>query len=327
MCLNKDMVIIMHKLKIALYGDNGHQIYEAVCKNEKTEVVSVCGIPKEKVEQIRNRYPDIQVFDSLDNMIKNTSADMISLCSPIRKNQKNDTITALKAGLHVYAEKPAAFSESELDEILQTSQKTGCLFHEMADTVFHQPFFSMRKLVTSGALGEITQIFAQKSYPYLINGESRPSDETIDGGITMQAGIHAFRMAEHCTGMKITEIFGIEGARRGVTDTSSLVFKMENGALGNAIINYYNPPVFGSWGNDQLRIFGTNGMAEITNNGKFTRWFNYKKDMGELPYTETCPVFFDCFINRILDGIAMPISLEEELHPLRVAIRAKQSIK
>lgn len=40
--------------------------------------------------------------------------DLISLCSPSRKNQAKDAIECLRAGKHVYAEKPAAFSEKEL---------------------------------------------------------------------------------------------------------------------------------------------------------------------------------------------------------------------
>ena len=55
--------------------------------------------------------------------------------------------------------------------------------------------------------GEIVQVFAQKSYPW---HESRPQDEAVDGGLTLQVGIHAARFVEHVTGIRISSLDLIE---------------------------------------------------------------------------------------------------------------------
>lgn len=196
----------MRKVKLALYGDNGHQIYDLVANHPLIEAVGVCAVPVNRIRALRQCFPDLVCYSDFESLLQNSGAELISLCSPLRRSQAADAIRAMRAGKHVYAEKPAAFNEEELNAVLRVSGSTGCLFHEMADTVFHAPFYSLRKMVLSGAIGEVAQVFVQKSYPYLVQGMLRPQNKEIDGGLTLQAGIHALRMAEHCTGLQVREI-------------------------------------------------------------------------------------------------------------------------
>lgn len=64
-----------------------------------------------------------------------------------------------RAGKHVYAEKPCALNESDLDRIVATAHETGLLFREMAGTAFGRPYYAMREIVASGFLGEIVRSF------------------------------------------------------------------------------------------------------------------------------------------------------------------------
>ena len=44
-------------------------------------------------------------------------------------------------------------TEEELDMIIETANRTGMRFQEMAGTVFLQPYYAMRKIVKSGIGG------------------------------------------------------------------------------------------------------------------------------------------------------------------------------
>jgi predicted dehydrogenase len=77
----------------------------------------------------------------------------------------------------------------------------------MAGTAFEQPYLSMRSIVKAGAIGEVVQVFAQKSYPY---HDKRPQDEDVDGGSIMQVGIHAMRFIEYVACKRIKTIQAIE---------------------------------------------------------------------------------------------------------------------
>ena len=66
----------------------------------------------------------------LDELLADPQVEIISLCSPRRADQARDAIRCLKAGKHVYAEKPAALTEWKLDEILTAAKESGREFHE-----------------------------------------------------------------------------------------------------------------------------------------------------------------------------------------------------
>ncbi len=306
-------------LRIGIYGGNGHQIHAHA--NARTKITAIAAFDPDNLKGDKS----IHRHASLEALLADRDVDIVSLCSPRRADQANDAIAALKAGKNVYAEKPAALSEKDLDRVLAAAESSKRRFHEMAGTAFAQPYLGMRKVVKSGVLGDIVQVLAQKSYPL---HDRRPQDEAIDGGLLCQAGIHAVRFIEHvaCERIKDAEAMetGLGNPKPGdLKIAASYMFRLENGGVASMIANYLNPAGFGQWGNEHLRIFGVNGFVESTDNGKNTRLVVKDKDYGPIDTSEKSQDYFDLIVDSILDGIPMPITLDEELHPLRVVIRAK----
>jgi predicted dehydrogenase len=219
--------------------------------------------------------------------------------------------------------------EEQLDRIIAVAQRTGRRFHEMAGTAFAQPYREMRRLVAEGTIGEVVQVLAQKSYPWQ---PSRPQDENVDGGITRQVGVHALRMIEHVAGRRIEQIQAIETTRGDphpngqLRMASSMMARLEGGALASVVANYLNQKEgFGQWGNETLRIWGTKGFIETTDGGQRTRLIVGERDHGPLDASAPSLDYFDLVVDSILDEKPMPLTLEEELHPTRMVIRASMN--
>lgn len=180
-------------------------------------------------------------------MLADPEIDMISLCSPRRADQAREAVACMEAGKHVLAEKPCAMSIKELDMLIETSKRTGKIFHEMAGTAFYEPYATMRDIVAQGVIGEVVQVFAQKSYPY---HDGRLQDENIDGGLIEQAGIHAIRFIEHVAGQKIVNVSAAETSlgnpgKGGLQMAASIAMELENGGVASVIANYLNQKGFG----------------------------------------------------------------------------------
>ena len=281
--------------------------------------VQTCALP------IYPRGRLVALTDSLDELLRHPEVELVSLCSPRRRDQARDAIRCLEAGKHVYAEKPCAFTEADLDAILATAARTGRQFHEMAGTAFEQPYFAMRELVATGRLGPVIQVFAQKSYPYF---DGRPQDEDIDGGLLRQVGIHAVRMIEHGAGVRVTEVQALETElgnrqRTGLRMAANLQCRLANGGLASIIANYLNQPGFGSWGNETLRIFGEKGFVEATDGGTRTRLVLGEKNCGPLDVSAPVEDYFTRYLKSLRGLDTMPLPLEDELHPTRIVNRAK----
>lgn len=312
------------KIRVGAYGSNGHQIDRLLANHPHARLCAVSALSRERSDGIPNS-DCLKRYDTFEELLEDDEIDLISLCSPRRRDQASHAIRAMRAGKHVYAEKPCAMTEDELDQIIATSEDTGLVFHEMAGTAFAQPYLSVRNLVSAGAIGEVVQVLVQKSYP--LAPQRRPQDEDVDGGLVMQVGVHAVRMIEHVAGVKVSAVQAVQ-TQLGNPGTGDLRIAavmqctLENKGVAAITCNYLNPTTFGQWGNEMLRIFGTCGFVEVTDGGRGTRLVTNEKDLGPVEITGATITYHDMMFREILEIEPMPHDLQTELHPTRMVIRA-----
>jgi len=315
------------RIGVAIFGLNGHQVHRALIGHPRAVLVAGGACRREDLPSEMPDRDTIPCYATLDDLLEDDRIDLVSLCSPRRADQARHAIKCLEKGKHVYAEKPCATTEGDLDAIIETAGRTGRTFHEMAGTAFDQPYFAMRNLVRAGTIGDVVQVFAQKSYPYM---DARPQDEAVDGGLICQNGVHALRFVEQVGGKRISLISAIETSYGnpkpgGLMMASAMNMTLEGGGIATAIANYLNSNEFGSWGNEVLRIFGTLGFVEATRGGRSTHLYLAEKDCGPLDATGPGYDWFGGVLDDIEGRSSLPVDLEGELHPTRMAIRAKKS--
>lgn len=315
------------EIKIAFYGTNGHQISYLVKDLRRARLVGVAGVEEEAFEKWKSEMPDAYahagLFGSLDDLLEKSGAELVSICSPRRDAQHLDIVEALEAGLHVYAEKPLATTLEGLASIEEAARRTGREVRSMTGTIYEAPFRAMRQLVAEGKLGTLVQVFAQKSYPY---HDGRPQDRGIDGGLIQQAGIHAVGFVRFVTGLEFDEVFAMDTTRGNphpgeLQIAAQVVARLSGDVLCTLVCNYCNPPGIGFWGNDQVRVHGTGGMAELTDGGTRSMLAVGKEKPAPLP-TDIVeggyPDLLEDFINHLLDGTEMLLSQDGSFTNTRV---------
>ncbi len=309
-------------LHIGLYGSNGHQYPLTLPSNVRASVVAIAGLPAEIVAGL-----DVTVYPDLDTLLLDDRVELVSLCSPRRSEQAQDAIRCLRAGKNVLAEKPGAFNEDELTEILATMQQTGKSFREMNGASLAPQLQGIRQLVDAGELGTVVHVQAQKSYPWYA---ARPQDMDTDGGLTRWVGIHAIRFIIAATGLRFIEICGAATSigNPGVGDiqmAAAYSARLDNGAIASINLNYLNPPEFGSWGNDHIRVTGTRGMAESVDGFVRSNFYQLGNGVRELPPATISTDHLEHYVNYLLDGTPMPTSFADELAALRTTFAAHQA--
>ncbi len=302
-------------LKAACHGLNGHQILRELKDNPRASLTAVSDIPPETLKDVfGDEAGAIKICATLDDLVR-TDADLISLCSKIRREQPKDAMKCLAAGKHVLAEKPCVFAQAELDALLAEAAAKGVLFREMGGSEDQPPLRQMKALVDSGAIGRIVQVWGQKSYPF---HKRRPQDPDIDGGI-FQAGLHALRFIEFVTSTRLLDASCMK-TRLGnpvgggeLDMAASVNLSLTGGILGNITVNYLNRTELGTWGNEQLRVFGTDGFIESVDGFVKGKLVNAKgvlelSDAGKSAGRS----YFTSYIDLILDGTPMPTPFEIE---------------
>jgi len=317
----------MSKIRVGLYGSNGHQIHNRLIDHPHAEIVAVAAFGPAAIPDHLTKA-GVQVYESLDELLA-SDVQLVSLCSPRRADQADDAIRSMEAGKHVYAEKPCALRSDDVDRITATAHRTGVIFHEMASTAFDQPYCTLRRIVESGVLGTIVQVYSQKSYPW---HDGRLQDEQIDGGLATQAGVYNARFVEHVAGVRIRSLT-LKETRLGnpIADGQcrravSMIMELENGGAASGVANYLcpAPPWWGKWGYETVRIWGTNGFIESIDSGRIGTIAITGQDPQTLDFSDPFPAYLDMFIDEIRTGKKIiPFTLEKEISPTRWVVLAK----
>lgn len=312
----------MAELKMAFYGTNGHQPTGLALKMPRVSVVAAAGMPQAPGEATH--------YESLAALLADAGADLVSICSPRRDRQHEDIVAALEAGAHVFAEKPLATTMAGLDAIRAAAARTGGQVRSMTGMMYSPAFLEIKSLIDAGKLGHVVQVYAQKSYPY---HDRRPQDPGVDGGLLEQTGVHAVSYIRHVTGMEFEEVFATD-TRCGNPQEGELriaghiVARLTGGALCAILCNYANPKGIGFWGNDQLRVHGTGGMAEVMDaGGRSLVALNEQEPapLADPTVTGGYEHLLPAYVDHLLDGSPMLLSQEDSFINTEVVIRAQES--
>ena len=311
----------MKHVGIGIYGDNGHQLSEAVISQAGGVLVGVSGLEHTSFDE------SVRVYESLDTMLLDPDIELVSVCSPRRSRQAEDIKKILMNGKHVYAEKPCVMREADLDEILKLAGEQKVIFCEMAGCMYERPYNKVRELVQQGLLGEIVQVFVQKSYPY---ADFRPQDEAVDGGLILQNGIYGARFVEHIAGIKIRRVTNAletslgNPLPGGLRMAASMQMELENGGIASVIANYLNPIGAKIWGNEELRIFGSRGYLKTNIADASVEVFTEKEHL----HFESLPEksLFERLVKCIPKPEEFSFTAEYLTHPTRMVLRAKERL-
>jgi predicted dehydrogenase len=322
----------MKEVGIACHGlSGGHQIHESIGHLDCARLVAFSGVDVESFNAMRAKFPaafaGTQRVESLEEALDNPEVDLVSLCGDRREAQSRHAQSALGAGKHVLAEKPMATNLEALQQLREAWQASDTHLWTMTSMVYEPAVRGLKQVVDSGALGEIVQVYVMKSYPYY---DGRPQDRGVDGGI-MQVGIHAFSMIGFVTGLGFGEMVAQDTSVGNPKDgdlqmAANVSCRLSSGALASIVCNYCNPLGMGFWGNDQIRIHGTRGLAELVDG--FTR--------RALCVGEGDPVSFDDddgpprypqdIIDAILNGTPTLLGEKAGFEYTEAALRAQEAI-
>jgi predicted dehydrogenase len=318
----------MRQVKIAAVGSNGHQIIGLLDGVETAKLVGVAEL-NPGLSDWQKAHPKVLEgvphFDALEDLLRETDCELVSLCSARRDQQAGQILACLAAGRHVLAEKPLCTSLDDLPRIRAAAREARRNVWAMVTMIYLPVFRDFERRVRGGEIGEVGQAIAQKSYKF---GGNRPQDRGIDGGI-IQSAIHAVSFIRSTTGLEFDELSAIDSAvgnrQPGRLQVElAITARLSNGALCQISSNYLNPQSAPWWGNDQLRIYGTKGMLESVDG--LTRTSCYREDRIEpIEIPSSAPNYLDDLLAEIATGRPALLTMEDSFRCTRIVLEAQAS--
>ncbi|TVY08863.1 Gfo/Idh/MocA family protein [Paenibacillus cremeus] len=137
--------------------------------------------------QVADEHGIALAFDDYRELIAMNEINAVSICTPAFTHRQI-AIDCLRAGKHVYLEKPAALNEAEMLEILAVSKETDRVFIVGSNGLLQPQMFVFKNMIEQGQLGEVYNIGVSRTAS---RGESHSRKSfSSDGGVRMESASH-----------------------------------------------------------------------------------------------------------------------------------------
>ena len=141
-------------------GSFGTKRAQSIKNSKLAKLVAIYDTSKENAEKAKNIL-DVPVID-YKKILENDSIDIICICAP-NKFHKDIIIESLKAGKHVFCEKPISRSFKEAQEIYEAAKNSNKTLQVGSNHRFFESVLYAKKLVDKGADVLVAGSFVFKS--------------------------------------------------------------------------------------------------------------------------------------------------------------------
>lgn len=216
-----------------------------------------------------------RVYGSWQEMLQQEAAlpanqrmEAVSIVTPNHMHHA-PAMAALQAGFPVICDKPLTINSALAEELELAVKESGKVFALTHNYTGYPMIREARELVRSGGIGKVQKVFVEYLQGWLVDpieddGQKQASWRTDParsgpGGALGDIGTHAFQLAEHVSGERVSRLLGQRQSfvpTRAVDDDTMVLLEFGNGASGSLAASQV---CTGQENALSLRIFGTAG--------------------------------------------------------------------
>jgi predicted dehydrogenase len=252
----------------AIIGLKGHEsvVINGAKQLGDWRLVAIADDVPAELQGAAKKYPEAQTYSDWRMLLQHAMPEVVCL-SDSNDLHAEQVIACAERKLKFVSEKPLALNLTDLQKVAAAIKKSN-VTGTMLLTMRHEAKYpTVRQLIADGAIGEVAQVTAQKSYRL----ETRPAwfkSKQRLGGIIPYIGIHPVDLIRWTTGLDFARVAAHTGQlgkfeQLGESDNhASLLAELSNGASCTIRLDYLRPSTTPTHGDDCLRIAGTQGIIE-----------------------------------------------------------------
>ncbi len=150
------------KVRIGLIGAGiiGHYDTDAALTIDGVELAGVCDLYTGRLQYAREKWgKDLFTTRDYREILSRPDIDAVLVCTPDHWHQRM-AVDAMKAGKHVYCEKPMVQRIEEGQAIIDTQRETGKVLQVGSQRASSVAVLEAKKVFQSGAIGDLTFVSA-----------------------------------------------------------------------------------------------------------------------------------------------------------------------
>jgi len=217
----------MSKYKVAIIGCGAilPRHLESIELNEEFELVALCDIQEDLVKNLSKKL-NVNGFTSYKELIDSGIANFITIATP-NSLHVEQSIYALENKCDVLIEKPVSFSEMEIQEIIESSEKNKQKCYCVLQVRLNPTVSLLQEVLDLNLLGKIRSVNFiqrwQRPFEYFTGWRSIPN---VGGGTLYEVGIHYLDVLQKLFGKPIVHSSKVYSNKHTEVDIEDTIYSI-----------------------------------------------------------------------------------------------------
>ena len=308
---------------------------ESIGRYVKNAVVACVADPfmNEGTEQTLRALGAEKVTKDYREILADKSVDAVLICSSTDTHAQI-SVEAIKAGKHVFCEKPVDHDVKKILTVKKALQGGGVKYQVGFNRRFDHNFEAVKKAIDTGRIGHLDVLKICSRDP------AAPSADYIkvSGGIFLDMTIHDFDMVRYLSSDEVESVYAVGGVtvdkaigEAGDIDTAVVTMKLKGGAL--AVIDNCRRAAYGY--DQRAEAFGSLGQIAVANDAASTAVISDANGVtAEKPLYFFLERYMQAYVKEVSEFVRcieedrpVPVGIEDGLQAVVIGLAAKRSLQ
>lgn len=325
----------MKKVKHAILGLGwfGEKHCEALSAIPNVEIAALCTRNDKRLAEVASRFGVAKTYTDYHAMLADSEIESVSITT-MWDQHVEPTVAALKAGKHVFLEKPMASTVEDCDRIVEAANAASSHFMVGHICRFNPRYAAAKEAVDAGRIGRIVSMYARRNLPAWVGATVLDKIGPIIGD-----GVHDTDLMFWISGSRAVSAYAqtVQWRDHVYPDLGQVMYRLENGASCILESVWCLPDTTPFQIDERLEIVGTEGSISI--HDTHPNLMIVDKDGARCPDTTYWPMQHGqlrgalrdelaYFIQGIADSVPpVVISPEESREAVRACLAAEESAR
>ena len=296
-----------------------------------TRLTAIADTDGAALERVRSEFDVPHAYADSADLFRDPSVDAIVIVTPTNTH-RGVALAAAAAGKPIFCEKPPSTSLDDAVAMRTSVEQSGIFFQLGFMRRFDSGYAAAKKRIDDGAIGDPVVFKSTSRDPY--PPSLAYADPRSSGGLIIDMGIHDFDLARWYMG----EVVGVQAiggvlaypdfATIGDIDNAVVSLVFASGRLGvvdltrNGIYGYdISTELLGTQGTLRVGYLRETPVMVMTRAGVAHDTVPYFMERFRDAYTAQ----LENFARNVLDGREPPITIDDGLQALRIAVAATRA--
>jgi predicted dehydrogenase len=223
----------MVRIGVVGYGYWGPNLVRNFAETADCELAAVAELDTNKLAIVKRRYPMVQTTTNFNDLLADASIDAVAIATPVSTHFELG-MAALKAGKHVWIEKPMTETFEQAQRLVDEAERRGKVLHVDHTFVYTGAIQKMAEIVRAGDLG---RIYYYDSIRINLGLFQR------DVSVISDLAVHDFSILDHLFGQQPTAVTasGINHFPGTPENLAYVTLYYDSGMIAHANVSWLAP--------------------------------------------------------------------------------------